>query len=167
MLMGLGSWVHHGGDSVIPRGNVANGLDFVFAEFHSVVIWPNGCLGWLCCFSILPATELVPGDIVEVCGESCSVEKELESTRATIAVYQDKTNILFSGTVVVAGRARAVVVGVGANTAMGSIRDSMLQTEDEVTPLKKKLDEFGTFLAKVTANCLPSLSDLHFLVPMY
>lgn len=30
----------------------------------------------------------------------------------------------------VAGRARAVVVGVGAHTAMGSIRDSMLQTED-------------------------------------
>jgi magnesium-transporting ATPase (P-type) len=34
------------------------------------------------------------------------------------------------GTVVVAGRARAVVVGVGANTAMGSIRDSMLHTDD-------------------------------------
>lgn len=34
------------------------------------------------------------------------------------------------GTVVVAGRARAVVVGVGANTAMGSIRDSMLRTDD-------------------------------------
>lgn len=30
----------------------------------------------------------------------------------------------------VAGRARAVVVGVGSNTAMGSIRDSMLKTED-------------------------------------
>lgn len=29
-------------------------------------------------------------------GESCSVEKELESTTATNAVYQDKTNILFS-----------------------------------------------------------------------
>ncbi|XP_042986212.1 calcium-transporting ATPase 3, endoplasmic reticulum-type isoform X3 [Carya illinoinensis] len=131
------------------------------------------------CFSILPATELVPGDIVEVSvgckvpadmrmiemlsnqlrvdqailtGESCSVEKELESTRSANVVYQDKTNILFSGTVVVAGRARAVVVGVGTNTAMGSIRDSMLQTEDEVTPLKKKLDEFGTFLAKVIAG---------------
>lgn len=36
----------------------------------------------------------------------------------------------YQGTVVVAGRARAVVVGVGANTAMGSIRDSMLQTDD-------------------------------------
>ncbi|XP_024930288.3 calcium-transporting ATPase 3, endoplasmic reticulum-type isoform X4 [Ziziphus jujuba] len=130
-------------------------------------------------FSILPATELVPGDIIEVAvgckipadmrmiemlssqlrvdqailtGESCSVEKELESTTAMNAVYQDKTNILFSGTVVVAGRARAVVVGVGTNTAMGSIRDSMMQTEDEVTPLKKKLDEFGTFLAKVIAG---------------
>ena len=29
-------------------------------------------------------------------GESCSVEKELESTIATNAVYQDKTNIIFS-----------------------------------------------------------------------
>ncbi|XP_008444533.1 calcium-transporting ATPase 3, endoplasmic reticulum-type [Cucumis melo] len=131
------------------------------------------------CFSILPATELVPGDIVEVAvgckipadmrmiemltsqlrvdqailtGESSSVEKELESTRAANAVYQDKTNILFSGTVVVAGRARAIVVGVGANTAMGNIRDSILQTDDDVTPLKKKLDEFGTFLAKVIAG---------------
>lgn len=31
---------------------------------------------------------------------------------------------------VVAGRARAIVVGVGANTAMGNIRDSILQTDD-------------------------------------
>ncbi|KAL4181762.1 hypothetical protein AMTRI_Chr12g239000 [Amborella trichopoda] len=133
----------------------------------------------VCCFSILPATELVPGDIVDVgvgckvpadmrmiemfsnqlrvdqailTGESCSVAKELDSTVTTNAVYQDKTNILFSGTVVVAGRARAVVVGVGSNTAMGSIRDAMLRTEDEITPLKKKLDEFGTFLAKVIAG---------------
>lgn len=30
----------------------------------------------------------------------------------------------------VAGRGRAVVVGVGSNTAMGSIHDSMLQTDD-------------------------------------
>lgn len=130
-------------------------------------------------FSILPATDLVPGDVVEVSvgcqipadmrmieilsdhirvdqailtGESSSVEKDLDSTLATNAVYQDKTSILFSGTVVVAGRARAVVTGVGSNTAMGSIRDAMLKTEDEVTPLKRKLDEFGTFLAKVIAG---------------
>jgi magnesium-transporting ATPase (P-type) len=34
------------------------------------------------------------------------------------------------GTVVVAGRARSVVIGVGSSTAMGSIRDAMLRTED-------------------------------------
>ncbi|KAG2698945.1 hypothetical protein I3760_07G170700 [Carya illinoinensis] len=159
---------------VITETNAEKALEELRAyQADIATVLRNGC------FSILPATELVPGDIVEVSvgckvpadmrmiemlsnqlrvdqailtGESCSVEKELESTRSANVVYQDKTNILFSGTVVVAGRARAVVVGVGTNTAMGSIRDSMLQTEDEVTPLKKKLDEFGTFLAKVIAG---------------
>ncbi|XP_022768633.1 calcium-transporting ATPase 3, endoplasmic reticulum-type isoform X3 [Durio zibethinus] len=159
---------------VITETNAEKALEELRAyQADIATVLRNGC------FSILPATELVPGDIVEVSvgskipadmrmiemltdqlrvdqailtGESCSVEKDLESTKATNAVYQDKTNILFSGTVVVAGRARAVVVGVGASTAMGSIRDSMLRTDDEVTPLKKKLDEFGTFLAKVIAG---------------
>lgn len=41
-------------------------------------------------------------------------------------------NLVFDvqGTVVVVGRARAVVVGVGSNTAMGSIRDAMSRTND-------------------------------------
>ncbi|KVH88026.1 Calcium-transporting P-type ATPase, subfamily IIA, SERCA-type, partial [Cynara cardunculus var. scolymus] len=159
---------------VITETNAEKALEELRAYQADVAtVMRNGC------FSILPATELVPGDIVEVSvgckipadlrmidmlsdqlrvdqailtGESSSVEKELESTLTTNAVYQDKTNILFSGTVVVAGRARAVVVEVGSNTAMGSIRDSMLRTEDEATPLKRKLDEFGTFLAKVIAG---------------
>ncbi|KAL2529505.1 Calcium-transporting ATPase 3 [Forsythia ovata] len=159
---------------VITETNAEKALEELRAYQADVAtVLRNGC------FSILPATDLVPGDIVEVSvgckipadmrmiemlsdqlrvdqailtGESCSVEKELAITSVTNAVYQDKTNILFSGTVVVAGRARAVVVGVGSNTAMGSIRDSMMKTEDEVTPLKKKLDEFGTFLAKVIAG---------------
>lgn len=29
-----------------------------------------------------------------------------------------------------AGRGRAIVTGVGSNTAMGNIRDSMLRTDD-------------------------------------
>ncbi|CAN6682292.1 unnamed protein product [Malus baccata var. baccata] len=159
---------------VITETNAEKALEELRAyQADIATVLRNGC------FSILPATELVPGDVVEVAvggkipadmrmiemlsnqlrvdqailtGESCSVEKELESTTATNAVYQDKTSILFSGTVVVAGRARAVVVGVGTHTAMGGIHDSMLRTEDEATPLKKKLDEFGTFLAKVIAG---------------
>ena len=49
---------------------------------------------------------------------------------------------------VATGWPKAIVVGVGSNTTMGSIRDAMLRTEDELTPLKKKLDEFGAFLSK-------------------
>jgi Ca2+ transporting ATPase len=159
---------------VITETNAEKALEELKAYQADVAtVLRNGC------FSILPATELVPGDIVEVgvgfkvpadmrmveilsnqlrvdqailTGESCSVAKELECAVATNAVYQDKTNILFSGTVIVAGRARAVVIGVGSNTAVGSIRDAMIHTEDEMTPLKKKLDEFGTFLAKVIAG---------------
>ncbi|THG08338.1 hypothetical protein TEA_019095 [Camellia sinensis var. sinensis] len=164
-------WCSFCGCCYMPRLEPREELRAYQADIATVL--RNGC------FSILPATDLVPGDIVEVSvgckipadmrmiemlsyqlrvdqailtGESCSVGKELGSTLTTNAVYQDKTNILFSGTVVVAGRARAVVVGVGSNTAMGNIRDSMLRTEDEATPLKKKLDEFGTFLAKVIAG---------------
>ena len=69
----------------------------------------------------------------------------------TQAVYQDKTCMLFSGTVVTVGRGRAVVTACGVHTAIGKIHDAMAETVEELTPLKKKLDEFGTFLAKVIA----------------
>lgn len=158
---------------VITETNAEKALEELKAYQADVAtVLRNGLL------SIIPASDLVPGDIVEVgvgckvpadmrvikmfgnqlrvdqailTGESCSVGKEVDVACTTKAVYQDKTNILFSGTIVATGRAKAIVVGVGSNTAMGSIRDAMLRTEDESTPLKKKLDEFGAFLAKVIA----------------
>ena len=69
----------------------------------------------------------------------------------TQAVYQDKTCMLFSCTVVTVGRGRAVVTACGVHTAIGKIHDAMAETVEEMTPLKKKLDEFGTLLAKVIA----------------
>ncbi|KAF5842393.1 hypothetical protein DUNSADRAFT_7378 [Dunaliella salina] len=60
--------------------------------------------------------------------------------------------MLFSGTLVVAGRARGIVVGTGSSTAIGKIRDAMSVEEDVVTPLKAKLDEFGALLSKVIAG---------------
>ncbi|PAA70021.1 hypothetical protein BOX15_Mlig003161g4 [Macrostomum lignano] len=122
------------------------------------------------------ATELVPGDIVEVAvgdkvpadiritkifsttiridqsiltGESVSVIKHTECVDDKRAVNQDKKNMLFSGTNVAAGKCRGVVVGTGVNTEIGKIRDQMMSTEDEKTPLQQKLDEFGTQLSKV------------------
>ena len=128
--------------------------------------------------SILEASDLVPGDVVEVAvgakvpadmrivqalssalrvdqalltGESASVEKTVERTAEADAVYQDKACMLFSGTVITAGRARAVVVSTGAKTAIGKIRDELIKVEDSPTPLQQKLDEFGTLLSKIIA----------------
>ncbi|KAF8059661.1 CA1 [Scenedesmus sp. PABB004] len=126
----------------------------------------------------VPAADLVPGDIVELTvgdqvpadlrlialqcnmlrvdqsiltGESHSVEKRADAVLERGAVAQDKVNMLFSGTHVTSGRCRAVVVGTGAATAIGRIRDAMVASQDDdvVTPLKAKLDEFGTLLSKV------------------
>lgn len=52
-----------------------------------------------------------------------------------------------------AGRARAVVVRVGTQTAMGGIRDSMLQTEDVSTVNSVSLSNFSLHICTETC-CL-------------
>lgn len=129
------------------------------------------------------AEELVPGDVVSVSvgdrvpadcriisiesnsfavdqailtGESESVGKDDTNTlQDEKAVLQDQTNMLFSGTTVVTGRAKAVVVLTGSNTAIGDIHESITAQISEPTPLKQKLNDFGDTLAKViTVICI-------------
>uniref|UniRef100_A0A2P2HWC7 Calcium-transporting ATPase n=1 Tax=Hirondellea gigas TaxID=1518452 RepID=A0A2P2HWC7_9CRUS len=124
----------------------------------------------------IKAREIVPGDVVEISvgdkipadlrliqilsttlridqsiltGESVSVIKHTDAIPDPKAVNQDKKNVVFSGTNVSAGKARGVVIGTGLNTAIGMIRTQMAQTEEQKTPLQKKLDEFGEQLSKV------------------
>lgn len=133
--------------------------------------------------SRVKAEELVPGDIVSVSvgdripadcrvisiesnsfavdqailtGESESVGKDHTSVVLDEkAVLQDQTNMLFSGTTVVTGRAIAVVVLTGSSTAIGDIHESITAQISEPTPLKQKLNDFGDTLAKViTVICV-------------
>ncbi|KAL2199212.1 hypothetical protein P885DRAFT_30575 [Corynascus similis CBS 632.67] len=125
----------------------------------------------------IKAEELVPGDIVDVSvgaripadcrlvsiesnsfavdqailtGESESVGKDCHAVIGDDkAVLQDQTNMLFSGTTVVTGHAKAVVVLTGSNTAIGDIHESITAQISEPTPLKQKLNDFGDQLAKV------------------
>ncbi|CAL8089225.1 unnamed protein product [Calicophoron daubneyi] len=124
----------------------------------------------------IKARELVPGDIVEVSvgdkvpadmriiqimsttlrvdqsiltGESVSVIKFTEAVPDLRAVNQDKKNMLFSGTNIASGKAVGVVVGTGLATEIGKIRNQMMDTEQDKTPLQQKLDEFGQQLSKV------------------
>ncbi|KIO28152.1 hypothetical protein M407DRAFT_72156 [Tulasnella calospora MUT 4182] len=88
-------------------------------------------------------------------GESTSVSKTNGVVDDKRAVKQDMVNMLFSGTSVVNGTARAVVVHTGSNTAIGDIHKSISSQISEKTPLKKKLDDFGDSLAKViTVICI-------------
>lgn len=53
------------------------------------------------------------------------------------------------GTNIAAGRAVGVVVATGVHTEIGKIRDAMVSTHQDKTPLQQKLDEFGKQLSKV------------------
>ncbi|KAJ7752030.1 Ca-transporting ATPase [Mycena metata] len=88
-------------------------------------------------------------------GESVSVNKYVDVVPDLKAVKQDMTNMLFSGTTVVNGAAKAVVVYTGTRTAIGDIHKSITSQIAEKTPLKRKLDDFGDMLAKViTVICI-------------
>lgn len=133
--------------------------------------------------SRVKAEDLVPGDIISVSigdripadcrlisiesnsfsvdqailtGESESVSKDAQVVVSDEkSVKQDQVNMLFSGTTVVTGRAKAVVVLTGANTAIGDIHESISAQISEPTPLKQKLNDFGDSLAKViTVICI-------------
>ncbi len=102
----------------------------------------------------LVAGDLVPADcrVIEktnlqvnesiLTGESIPVNKVTEPIYEENLPLGDKKNMLFSGTTVVKGRCIAAVTGTGQNTEIGKIA-SMVQAEDELTPLQVELKAVG------------------------
>ncbi len=112
----------------------------------------------------LPAQQLVPGDIVvleggdvitadmrliqssklqadesTLTGESLPVSKSIEALPAD-ARLMDRTNMLFKGSAITRGSAKAVVVATGINTELGHISELAGNAETQQTPLEKRLD---------------------------
>ena len=79
-------------------------------------------------------------------GESLSVEKS-ESELVGDKLIQEQTNILFSGTSIVNGRAETVVIYTGMDTEIGKIATLMNETKERRTPLQVSLDQFSSRLA--------------------
>lgn len=96
-------------------------------------------------------------------GESVSVLKMTEEVPDPRAVNQDKKNMLFSGTNIAAGKCRGVVIGTGLSTEIGKIRNQMMDTDQDKTPLQQKLDEFGQQLSKVSSSLLIMCCNLMFV----
>ncbi len=61
----------------------------------------------------------------------------------------DRKNMLYSGSTIVYGRGKAVVVAIGMDSEMGKIAAALNQNEDEQTPLQKKMAELSVILTKL------------------
>ncbi|RAP78111.1 calcium-translocating P-type ATPase, SERCA-type [Paenibacillus montanisoli] len=120
---------------------------------------------------IVPASELVPGDIVELesgdripadirfieanscyaeesalTGESVPVSKHSDVIAAEELPLGDMRNIGFMGTMVTRGTAKGIVVRTGMGTEMGKIANLIQQTESMETPLQHRLEQLGKIL---------------------
>ena len=121
----------------------------------------------------IPAKDVVPGDILlleagdlvpadarilesfslqvnesSLTGESANVDKTSGVIENEVPLG-DRTNMVFSSSLVTYGRANAVVTGTGMDTEIGKIADLMNATGEKKTPLQISLDKFSGKLAMV------------------
>ena len=117
----------------------------------------------------IPASEVTIGDIILLeegdkipadgilseCYGLCADEALL--TGESVPVHKksyafdnsphEAQNEVYMGTVVTKGRGRMLVTAVGMNTQMGEIAGMLGSIEEEQTPLQKKLDQLGKYIA--------------------
>jgi Ca2+-transporting ATPase len=120
----------------------------------------------------IPATQLVPGDIVfleagnlvpadgrllEVAslrmqeailtGESEPIEKTVKALEDADLPLGDQRNMAFMGTVVTHGRGQLVVTETGMATQLGRVAGMIQDVEVTATPLQRRLNQLGRGLA--------------------
>ena len=78
-------------------------------------------------------------------GESIAVDKQ-EGMITDGASLGDRTNMAFSGTLVVSGQGRGVVVATGATTEIGHISGLIADVQTLTTPLVEQMDRFAKWL---------------------
>jgi len=121
----------------------------------------------------LEAAELLPGDVIlleagsiipadarlievsafktdeaSLTGESFSIEKITDAIDEDNLVPGDQRNMIFKGTIVSNGSAKAVVTATGMNTEIGKIA-GLMDTGFQKTPLQKRLAVFSKQLSVI------------------
>lgn len=123
----------------------------------------------------IPSAQVVPGDLIaleagdlavadgrllechnlqvnesSLTGESLAVEKQAEAMETEGAVpLGDQFNMIFSGSLIIQGRAVMVATATGMHTEIGKIAALMNATGEKKTPLQISLDRFSGHLAAV------------------
>ena len=112
---------------------------------------------------ILEAGGMVPADIrliesanlkvqeASLTGESVPVEKDAEDMPKENSPLGDRTNMVYTSSLITYGRGTGVVVATGMNTEVGSIASMLNEEDDFDTPLKRKLTKVGKTLSIVGA----------------
>ena len=75
-------------------------------------------------------------------GESINVTKSVDVVKGNVALG-DRTNMVFSGSSVITGRAKCVVVETGGNTELGNIAHSLNVVKNEKSPLNIRIAKFS------------------------
>ena len=122
----------------------------------------------------IDAKELVPGDVIvlqtgdkvpadarlievfnlqtqeaALTGESQAVKKNISQLEEKTSIA-DRHNIVFSSTIVVSGRAKAVVIATGMQSEIGKIAKMIEEVKPEPTPLQKDMNQLGKFIGTIT-----------------
>lgn len=105
----------------------------------------------------IPASEIVPQDVVilesgdKIPADGTLIESfslQVNESNLTgeslpvIKTTKEEENQLFLGTTVVSGRGKYVVLTTGGSTRFGGIAQTLIQVEDEKTPLEQSLSRF-------------------------
>lgn len=139
-------------------------------------------------FVELKAADLVPGDIVSLetgdivpadirllesqnlssdesslTGESVPVEKNAEEVFENDIQIGDRHNYIHSSSIITRGRCIGVVAATGHDTEIGKIATNIQETEDQDTPLQRKL----AHLSKVLGILVIAISILVFVVGLF
>ncbi len=121
--------------------------------------------------SEIAAKELVPGDVMlleagvkvsadgrliesstlqvresALTGEALAVTKQADLELPEDASLGDRLNLIFQGTEVVQGRAKAIVTNTGMQTELGKIAAMLQSVESEPTPLQQRMGQLGNVL---------------------
>ena len=138
---------------------------------------------------LIDSSALVPGDLIELVagqavpadarlidtvefrtieaaltGESLPLTKHADKNLAPDTPLADRTTMVYTGTTVAAGTARAVVTATGQSTELGRIGALVAGVKEEPTPLERRLDALGhrlVWLALSVAGVVAGLEAAH------